>query len=95
MYIYITSCFNGDIYNIVIQKGRGHHIDYSMTTPWLKNNKRRTAPDYISWVYIPMHERYRKGLYNIAIEQFPDLKEECLVESCGLFGLINYLIRFF
>lgn len=76
MYIWFNSWFNGDIHNIVIQKDRGRHIDYSMTTPWLKNKKRRTAPDYISWVYFPMHERYRKGFYNISIEQFPDLKEE-------------------
>ena len=64
------------IHNIVIQKGRGHAVDYTLTTPWLKTHTRKTSPDHISWVYFPMHGRYRKGFYNVAITESTELKEE-------------------
>ncbi len=63
------------VHNVVIQEGRGHHVDYTLTTPWLVKHERRTAPQSISWVYFPMHECYRKGFYNVGIKNFPGLKE--------------------
>ena len=63
-------------HNIVIQKDRGHAIDYTLTTPWLMRYTRRVSPNHISWVHFPMHERYRKGFYNVAIDDFPQIKEQ-------------------
>lgn len=64
------------VHNIVIQEGKGHSVDYYQTTPWLVKHERRVAPAAISWVYFPMHNRYRKGFYNVAIDKFPGMKEE-------------------
>lgn len=64
------------IHNVVIQKDKGHAVDYSLTTPWLIDFKRNATPMNISWVHFPMHNRYRKGFYNVAIEESPNIKEE-------------------
>lgn len=64
------------VHNVVIQEGKGHAVDYTKTTPWLVKYERRISPETISWVYFPMHNRYRKGFYNVAITKFPGLKEE-------------------
>ena len=64
------------IHKVVIQEGKGHSVDYTHTTPWLVAHTRRTAPQTISWVYFPMHNRYRKGFYNVGIKEFPGLTEE-------------------
>lgn len=73
----LAAKYPGDfVHNVVIQKGRGHAVDYTLTTPWLVKHERRVSPETISWVYFPMHNRYRKGFHNVGIEQFPALKEE-------------------
>jgi Predicted peptidase len=64
--------FPGDfVHNIVLQEGKGHGIDYTLTSPWLIQYKRKPNPAQLSWVWFPMDGRYRKGFYNIAIEQSP------------------------
>lgn len=64
--------FPGDfVHNIVLQEGRGHGIDYTLTSPWLVQYKRKPNPRYVNWIWFPMDGRYRKGFYNIAIEQSP------------------------
>jgi len=64
--------FPGDfVHNVVLQEGRGHGIDYTVTSPWLIQYKRKPNPAQLSWVWFPMDGRYRKGFYNIAIEQPP------------------------
>ena len=63
------------VHKIELQPGKGHGIDYTKTTPWLVQYNRKPNPMHISWVHFPMHERYRKGFYNIAIEQVLNIKE--------------------
>lgn len=55
------------VHNIALQKGKGHGVDYTVTTPWLINFQRITRPEHITWVNFPMDGRYRKAFYNIAI----------------------------
>lgn len=55
------------IHNIALQKGKGHGVDYTVTTPWLINFQRTTRPAHITWVNFPMDGRYRKAFYNVAI----------------------------
>jgi len=76
------------VHNIVIQNDKGHAVDYSLTTPWLVDYTRNIAPMNISWVHFPMHNRYRKGFYNVAMEVFPNIKEE------DKFNRILFDIRF-
>lgn len=69
--------YPGDfIHNIVLQKDKGHAVDYTLTTPWLVKHIRRVSPKHVSWVHFPMHGRYRKGFYNVAIDNLPEIKEE-------------------
>lgn len=49
--------------------GRGHQIDYSVATPWLKQFVRNPYPTHFIWEDYPMDERYRKGFYNIEVTQ--------------------------
>jgi predicted esterase len=68
----LEKAFPGDyVHQIQLQLGRGHGIDYTLTTPWLKSYKRRGNPTNISWVWFPMDNRYRKGFYNISINKSP------------------------
>lgn len=62
-------------HQIVLQPGRGHSIDYTPTTPWLRPFKRVTRPAHISWVHFPMHGRYRKSFYNVSVDQPFPIKE--------------------
>lgn len=55
------------VHNIALQKGKGHGVDYKVTTPWLINFQRTTRPEHITWVNFPMDGRYRKAFYNITI----------------------------
>ena len=63
------------VHKIELQPGKGHGIDYTKTTPWLVQYNRNANPMHISWVHFPMHERYRKGFYNIAFEEALNIKE--------------------
>lgn len=63
------------IHKIELQPGRGHHIDYTVTTPWLKQFIRNPYPLQVSWIRYPMDGRYRSGFYNIAIESDLGTKE--------------------
>lgn len=56
-------------YNHSIQliPNRGHHIDYSPTTPWLRTFKRISRPRHFIWEDFPMDGRYRRGFYNIEV----------------------------
>lgn len=49
--------------------GRGHHIDYSPTTPWLKQHVRNPYPKHFCWENFEMDGRYRQGFYNLRVEQ--------------------------
>lgn len=69
----LAAAYPGEFpHQIVLQPGRGHGIDYTPTTPWLRPFSRVTRPMHISWVHFPMHTRYRNGFYNVGInETFP------------------------
>lgn len=64
------------INKINLQEGKGHVIDYTVTTPWLSKFIRNPRPKNFSWVYFPMDDRYRKGFYNIAIRKSLTLNPE-------------------
>lgn len=49
--------------------GRGHGIDYSPTTPWLKQFTRNPYPRFVSWENFEMDGVYRKGFYNLYIKE--------------------------
>ncbi|MDR0961130.1 MAG: hypothetical protein LBM62_01015 [Mediterranea sp.] len=48
---------------------KGHAIDYTPTTPWLKQFTRNPYPTYVSWENFEMDGRYRKGFYNLAVRE--------------------------
>lgn len=66
----LATVFPGSFnHKIELQTGKGHGIDYTVTTPWLIQYKRNPQPNAISWVLFPMHGRYRNGFYNVAIDK--------------------------
>lgn len=56
-------------HNIQLIPGRGHHIDYNPTTPWLKSFVRTPRPLHFVWEDFPMDGRYRNGFYNIQVHE--------------------------
>lgn len=48
---------------------RGHGIDYSPTTPWLKQHVRNPYPKHVTWEDFDMYGRYRQGFYNIVVNK--------------------------
>ena len=55
------------VHNIELIPGMGHHIDYTMTTPWLSSYSRNPYPRYVCWENFEMDGRYRNGFYNIGV----------------------------
>ncbi|MBD5256411.1 MAG: hypothetical protein HDS50_02100 [Bacteroides sp.] len=62
----------GYIHNIELIPGRGHHIDYRPTTPWLSAFKRNPYPSKVSWEDFEMDGIHRTGFYNIQVIKRPD-----------------------
>lgn len=68
--------YPGDfIHNINIQKGKGHAVDYSFTTPWLTQFSRTPRPTSYEWVLFAMDGRYRTSFYNIVITETLGINE--------------------
>lgn len=59
-------------HRIKLLPGMGHGIDYSLTTPWLKNFKRNPTPSHFIWEDFEMDNRHRNGFYNIAVSKRPN-----------------------
>lgn len=63
------------IHKINIQKGKGHGVDYAVTTPWLVQYSRTPRPTSFEWVLFAMDGRYRRSFYNIAITDSLNIAE--------------------
>ncbi|MDE6048078.1 MAG: hypothetical protein K2G09_00070, partial [Paramuribaculum sp.] len=62
----------GYIHDIELIPGRGHHIDYRPTTPWLSAFKRNPYPSNVSWEDFEMDGIHRTGFYNLQVIERPD-----------------------
>lgn len=51
--------------------GRGHHIDYSPTTPWMRSFERNPWPGEYIWEDYEMDGRHRKGFANLLVNNRP------------------------
>ncbi len=57
------------VHNIQLIAGQGHGIDYSQTTPWLKQYTRNPYPKRVTWENFEMDGRYRSGFHNLYVSQ--------------------------
>ncbi len=73
---------NEFIHHIELIPDHGHFIDYSVTTPWLKQYTRNPYPKYVNWENFEMDGLYRKGFYNLAVKERsnPDEKSRTYYE---------------
>ena len=62
---------DGFKHRIELIPGRGHHIDYRPTTPWLKTFSRNPWPRHFLWEDFEMDGWHRNGFYNLAVEKRP------------------------
>ncbi len=51
---------------------RGHSIDYSPTTPWLRNYERNPYPKHVVWEDFEMDGLHRDGFYNLYVLKRPE-----------------------
>ena len=64
----LAMAYPGDFkHRIHLQEGRGHGVDYTLVSPWLRQFVRDPYPKAFSWVNFPMDKRYRTGFYNLAV----------------------------
>lgn len=54
-------------HNIELIPNASHAIDYTLTTPWLKEYERNPYPHYFCWEDFEMDEQYRTGFYNLRV----------------------------
>lgn len=59
-------------HRIKLLEGYGHGLDYSLTTPWLKEFKRNPCPTHFIWEDFEVDGLHRSGFYNIAVNNRPD-----------------------
>ncbi len=72
----LSNVYPGNFINkINIQKGKGHGVDYSVTTPWLVQYSRTARPTSYEWILFAMDGRYRSSFYNIAITEPLEITE--------------------
>lgn len=58
-------------HRIELIPGCGHSIDYSLTSPWLKDFKRNPYPKTFMWEDFPMDGQCRQGFYNLCVVERP------------------------
>ena len=61
---------------IELLPGMGHGIDYSPTTPWLRQFGRNPHPTYFYWEDYDMYGRHRTGFYNLRVNETSRESEE-------------------
>lgn len=54
-------------HRVCLIPGRGHHIDYRPTTPWLRRFVRDPRPRCFEWEDMEMDGRHRDGFYNLEV----------------------------
>lgn len=65
-------------HRIMLIPNRGHQIDYTLTTPWLRQYRRNPWPKAVLWEDYPMDGRHRNGFYNLLVEQMPAAEGDTL-----------------
>ena len=60
------------VHNVELIPGKGHHIDYRPTTPWLSVFKRNPHPKSFIWEDFEMDGVRRAGFYNLQVLDRPD-----------------------
>lgn len=60
---------DGYAHRIELIPGYGHAIDYTLTTPWLKQYVRNPYPKQVNWENFEMDGRYRDGFYNLYVKE--------------------------
>ena len=59
-------------HRIELVPGRGHGLDYSPTTPWLKEHVRNPWPKQFIWEDFEMDGWHREGFYNLVVKERPN-----------------------
>lgn len=60
------------VHNITLIPGRGHSIDYTTTTPWLRTHTRNPYPKYVAWEDFELDGCSRRGFYNLKVVESPN-----------------------
>lgn len=57
------------VHRIELIPNHAHSINYSTTTPWLRQFTRNPYPKFVSWENFEMDGYYRQGFYNLAVNE--------------------------
>ncbi|MDO4930900.1 MAG: hypothetical protein Q4E59_07190 [Bacteroidales bacterium] len=58
-------------HRVELIEGRGHGIDYTLTTPWLLQFERNPWPRHFVWEDYEMDGLHREGFYNLKVDERP------------------------
>lgn len=59
------------IHRVELIPGRGHAIDYSPTTVWLKTFRRNMLSKHVTWEDFEMDGLHRRGFHNLVVHERP------------------------
>ena len=54
-------------HRVMLEPGKGHHITYSVSTPWLKEHNRKAQPRHFRWENFEMDGVKRNAFYNLEV----------------------------
>jgi len=60
------------VHRVWLIPGRGHGIDYSPATPWMRRFRRNPYPRFFKWENLEMDGVKRRGFYNLYLPAPPD-----------------------
>lgn len=83
-------CYN---HRVLLIPGAGHHIDYSYTTPWLRQYTRNPYPRYVCWEDFEMDGQHRKGFYNLEVVERPRADKRTRYDMTIKGNKINITVR--
>lgn len=55
------------VHRVILEKGKGHQVDYRVTTPWLKTFRRNAQPRHFIWENFEMDGIKRNACYNLQV----------------------------
>lgn len=90
----IAALYPGEYHHRVeIIPGRGHHIDYAPTTPWLSRHRRAAQPRHFLWENLEVDSVKRDNFYNLQVLAETDAYRTSYEFSAGADNVVTLSVK--
>ncbi len=76
------------VHRVYLEKDKGHHITYGVSTPWMMTHRRNAQPKHFRWENYEMDGQKRNCFYNLEV-----LEEHCKERCDYEFTVVDNTIR--